>query len=817
MDQFGPSSPAIVFQNFQGGSKTWYGCIGPFDDKITQSGFKLDQNGLNDKEFVMVFDSATSRQKYRDKCEWMKVLLENTNITSQDVEVNLQKEVIVQNLDKFNFYPPKVRHKHIKWNHDDLSKFIILVGTDEGGIGELRDYLSPLPTGCKTKSKKSPWSVCSEHISQIDFVKNIAVNCLRKENQRELFEFAKEHIKSCESFVSEITNIEILLDFPVDLDEDQKKNNYLEAFTILQDLHHKNGWNTSLFLVSHLFNLATKLMRIHATSETRKLFQLAEEVLSKLERTSIVSRLTRSSKMVHEWIAKSHDAEQTAILNDVASAYIARADEICDDKEYPELSTSENSAVAEQQKDMEVQHLNLNAEDNLSKDYDIKVGDIISVISDTEMTVCYLGGTPINVSLDSTEVFFDNGRDQKKIDNLFSIDEIDMGQTAITMKIRESFLESHDYIIESIYIYDEQLLNEGSNDHLGVFLSDNRTEIEDVDENFDDVMEEFEDLIRSSLPNHISNNRQIDFKVMAKKIVGAWREDEWFEAYFEGEIFKCYNDATGKYILPEDINEERITNDVNYKYSLYGKVPGISKKTICILTSNFMIQKAREFCREKEKSRNSIKIKSTIIEEISSDSENENDCIDMTSADEDRNDECGNLMDEFMEFSKRMCQKIEANTSKASNGLKSEIQQLNLQLLSQKENLNELMKENEKLKIEAEYLKNRNLNELEDREKQMKTVEELSERLKELQDLNDELKKGSDNKDKLIDQQAKEIEKHRQRIEEEQAEELKIVLVSSNHKSLYNFLPDSKNLLPFAVVLDKCPSVTAIKYPHDKV
>ena len=248
---------------------------------------------------------------------------------------------------------------------------------------------------------------------------------------------------------------------------------------------------------------------------------------------------------------------------------------------------------------------------------------------------------------------------------------------------------------------------------------------------------------------------------------------EWFEAYFEGEIFKCYNDATGKYILPEDINEERITNDVNYKYSLYGKVPGISKKTICILTSNFMIQKAREFCSEKEKSRNSIKIKSTIIEEISSDSENENDCIDMTSADEDRNDECGNLMDEFMEFSKRMCQKIEANTSKASNGLKSEIQQLNLQLLSQKENLNELMKENEKLKIEAEYLKNRNLNELEDREKQMKTVEELSERLKELQDLNDELKKGSDNKDKLIDQQAKEIEKHRQRIEEEQAEELK--------------------------------------------
>jgi len=177
-----------------------------------------------------------------------------------------------------------------------------------------------------------------------------------------------------------------------------------------------------------------------------------------------------------------------------------------------------------------------------------------------------------------------------------------------------------------------------------------------------------------------------------------------------------------------------------------------------------------------------------------------------------------------------MYQKMKASTIKEDNDNKIEMKKLKEQVKSHDEDRQEmnkkyedLLKENEKLKFEAEYLKNRQQKELEDAGNQSIVIKELSEQLQHFQNQMEELKKGElIQKDllMLIETQSKEIESYRQSLEdikkreEGAANEQNIIILSSNLKCIYKFSPNVDNLLSWALLREKCPFVKAIKYPH---
>ena len=689
-------SSAITFSNCGGGEIKWIGCAGTFKEEILQYGLKLNREGVS--EAIIVFDSAASRKKYHEKSKWLRtLLLQHSRISTEDVEVNLQQDVILQHIDKFNFYPPG--YKYIKWSNKYISNFIKMAEADEDLYGPLRNFLSSLSVGCKTQDRRNLWNICNEHIAHIDFIKTIAENCSKQERKRGLLGFAKDHIQNCRSLVSNITMVEILLDFPVDLSLNEQKNNYLKASEILQELHKRKGWNTSLFLVKHIFNLSTELIRVHDHSEAQKLFQIAEEILSPLNQTVEVSRLKRSSRSACEWLLKKTEIEEESLLrvsidncdnHDAGFQHSSSSSTLGDDQEN-DFSSNEDLGVNLQcVQDSGDAELKLVTSKTSTSRFDIVVGDIRSIINETEMMVCQYGGTPVKVSLDTTEVFYYSGSEQKNIHSLHEIGN-SYRHATITLKVRPQ--KSSEDFIETIHIHDNGLLDDDSKSSLrlrtieelseysfssesvGIFLSGNLGEIQNVEDSFEDVMEAFREMIRLDLPK-LSNNREVDFDRSASKIVSAWQEDEWFVAYFENEIFNCFNEATGKYILPEDVNEEKIINDVNYMYSLGGKVPGISKNTICKLTSKFMISRATEFCREKERGRNSYTKKSNIIEEISSDNDSEDRCSDTERAQTNPEDP---FEVEFMNFCKTMYQKMKASTIKEDNDKEIEMKKLKQQ------------------------------------------------------------------------------------------------------------------------------------------
>ena len=125
-----------------------------------------------------------------------------------------------------------------------------------------------------------------------------------------LFLLAISHIGKCDSNVSKIALVAILMNFPgVNnwRNEIERKNDYLEASRLLEWLYDQNYWNQGAFLAYHLLEMAQHLLRIMYISQARKMLKRANDIFFNLDNTTEhEERMSTSCILLSAWIDRKY-------------------------------------------------------------------------------------------------------------------------------------------------------------------------------------------------------------------------------------------------------------------------------------------------------------------------------------------------------------------------------------------------------------------------------------------------------------------------------------------------------------------------------
>ena len=540
-------------------------------------------------KFFFIFETESSRSRFLEQPTWTNLLQEYHIEDQFDLMFVSSNIPIIQNTPSKSLYPPS--HKQFTWSEDiitGLTKFA-WENTDEELINQLQKEFRKEPPDCKSRTFNK-WNGCDVHIKNIQLLKIIFRKLQGNPGrQNKLFQFGRDYVTTCNSKIKFITDLDIIINLTINFSKEEKKAYYKIGANLIKEIHSRDGFTKSFFLFTHLFLFTELLSDNEGEEEALSLLQISQNIILNLDPSVKLARIKKSTLNLQNFVAEKLE------------------------------------------KKMRIRKSKL------------LIGEIIDVLNEHEIILKPLGQEEILVNTDEVDIVF-----QENPNVSITVKELDFEKPLdITFKynvIDDKNISSHD--IQKIFILppsqvkdiyfnsDDDSESEHENEvflskKLDIIIEDiedsdigDFEEITSEDETFEEhalnseVFEDFNKYLVENLSNDPLVN-SLEVETISSSIVKCWKNSPWFESFWISNINNCYNEATGMYLLPEDVNVKDINNQVNYNYCFKERFKkGINKRKIVDLTSEFMILKAKKVYRDKatERGKTYPKVKNEIVD-----------------------------------------------------------------------------------------------------------------------------------------------------------------------------------------------------------
>ncbi len=290
-------------------------CPDHFEQDIFLFGFQFDPvpKSENKELFYILFESEQKRNKFfkqsvwlqdvKHASVWLQVEHASRKIVIQKVFVDLSKICILQ-YNELKYYPSTFTYRKLTWNPNIIEEF-----SSARSLSYIDDFLLSRPRPKKCNSKHS-WKICMDHIAVMELLAIIAEKNPFTYYEQYLFHLSISHIQKCHSNISKIALVAIFMNFPgVNnwRNENERKNDYLEAYKLLEWLYNQKHWNQGAFLAYHLLEMAPHLVRIEKIFEARKMLKRADDIFFNLDnKTEHEERMEKSCILFSAWIDREY-------------------------------------------------------------------------------------------------------------------------------------------------------------------------------------------------------------------------------------------------------------------------------------------------------------------------------------------------------------------------------------------------------------------------------------------------------------------------------------------------------------------------------
>ena len=526
-----------------------------FEYEILQLG-----NQISDNNLLIVFTSENKRTEYTRRSEWFKAIQQDSRCQVVHSKREEKDILVIPFIRKLTFYlPGTVR----RLDEEEDAFWRSFSHEDKAAMSRLKAFVGKWSHASCSERPHDSWEVCQDHVYRANFIKMIKNKIHSAEKVKDVIIMATFLLKTCKSYMSKILLIDLMLNTSSSEDCQGRKSLIQSSANILKSLPRLDGGKQDMFLVNHLFNMTKILISIDSYSEAWSLVTSAKSIMATHVRDDQIKRIQNSLPNLLEFLNTNSRGENIA-------------------------ETEENQQGQ--------------STDTFSMPVVI-VGEAVTVLDDKMMVIQTFAGQQLTVDVDQTNVLQNIGGQEERVLSLNGF------QDRTPLLVTVTFKTNLHQEVERVHIQDsleDQIMldrlkltpsedeDSTEEENFEPFLcKSSHQDVKDI-EDVDDVFKELNEYLIKRLPESREAEK------ISKAIVDSWRSNDWFENYWFSKIRNSFNEATQKYILPEEIDVEQIRNDVNYHFNMKERFKNIRKKDVVDLTSQFMIQKAKESATEQQ-------------------------------------------------------------------------------------------------------------------------------------------------------------------------------------------------------------------------